>query len=280
MEQIKYNFTWEKHVDHFRDVLYNMMNTKILTDVTLVCDDQQEFRAHKVILSACSPVFARIIEKVSNKDSVIYLRGIYSQEMKAIMDFVYLGQTLTDKAFVEQILHTARNLEIKDLCEKDIQNSEENDTNQGGNDIESLSNKCPEPGCRKVFTMREFMLRHFKAKHTKETKDFQTSINGDFQQHSLLRDGNELVKDYTSANMVNLSGHTELEQKLTTIHPSNFEAVYDIESEIIHQDQRMQHQEDIKTALFKEQNGLFFCNQCTRKYTSERYIRFHIQSTH
>ena len=207
MEQIKYNFTWDKHTDHFRDVLYNMMNTKVLTDVTLVCDDQQEFRAHKVILSACSPVFSKIIEKLSNKDSVVYLRGVYSQEMKAILDFMYLGQTLIDKAQVQQFLSTAENLQIKDLWDKNFENSVgneitqvsqcfengvKNETTQGikndENDMknemmqrnykekESQSKQCPEPGCKKVFTMREFMLRHYNSKHAKNKETYDCKL--------------------------------------------------------------------------------------------------------
>ena len=31
-------------------------------DVTLVSDDQTQFKAHKIVLSACSPVFKYIID--------------------------------------------------------------------------------------------------------------------------------------------------------------------------------------------------------------------------
>jgi len=306
MEQIQYNFTWEKHTDHFRDMLYNMMNTKVLTDVTLVCDDHQEFRAHKVILSACSPVFSRIIEKLSNKDSVIYLRRVYSQEMKAILDYIYLGQTLIDKAFIHQFLSTAENLEIKDLWDKKFENSLGNETNQG-NFNESQPNQCPESGCKKVFTMQEFMLRHHKSKHSKDKETYlKTHIQSEHIQNLqesfqcqlcnlYFKDQRDLSKHIRishyadtpskNTNVQNHSqddfiGHVELDLKADTYLQSNYEAVYEIDNDsIIVDDKSTQHQ-DKDNSPFREQNGLFFCNKCSKKYTSERYIRFHIQSSH
>ena len=38
-------------------MLHEMMKSNELTDVTLVCDDKKQFKAHKIVLSACSTVF-------------------------------------------------------------------------------------------------------------------------------------------------------------------------------------------------------------------------------
>ena len=80
MHQEKYNLNWHTYSDHLREMLHEMMKSKELTDVTLVCDDKTQFKAHKVVLSACSSVFKSIINSLPLSNSIIYLRGIQHQE--------------------------------------------------------------------------------------------------------------------------------------------------------------------------------------------------------
>ena len=56
MHKEKYNLNWHAYSDHLRVMLHEMMKSNELTDVTLVCDDKRQFKAHKIILSACSSV--------------------------------------------------------------------------------------------------------------------------------------------------------------------------------------------------------------------------------
>ena len=91
MNQEKFNLNWVNYSDHLREMLHEMMNSSYLTDVTLVCDDKVQFKAHKIVLSACSSVFKSIINQLPQNSSVIYLRGIQHQEMESILEFMYLG---------------------------------------------------------------------------------------------------------------------------------------------------------------------------------------------
>ena len=80
------------------------MTSSEFADVTLVTDDKKQIRAHRNILSACSPVFKNILQVDSNNTNpVIYLRGIQHSEMESIMQFIYLG---------EARLHEARMIEF------------------------------------------------------------------------------------------------------------------------------------------------------------------------
>ena len=91
MYKEKYKLNWYTYSDHLREMLHEMMKSDQLTDVTLVCDDKRQFKAHKTILSACSTVFKSIINDLPQNSSVIYLRGIQHQEMESILEFMYLG---------------------------------------------------------------------------------------------------------------------------------------------------------------------------------------------
>ena len=81
MNQEKFNLNWVNYSDHLREMLHEMMKSEKLTDVTLVCDDKKQFKAHKIVLSACSSVFKSIINNLPQSSSVIYLRGIQHQEI-------------------------------------------------------------------------------------------------------------------------------------------------------------------------------------------------------
>ena len=75
--QEKYNLTWHSYSDHLREALKEMMTSSEFADVTLVTDDKEEIRAHRNILSACSPVFKDMLQNNrSITESVIDLKGI------------------------------------------------------------------------------------------------------------------------------------------------------------------------------------------------------------
>ena len=89
----KYTFNWKTFTDHLQLMLQDLYEEEKHSDVTLVCDDQTQFKAHKIVLSACSPVFKTIIDNNPSQHPLIYLRGIQSQEMESILQFMYLGET-------------------------------------------------------------------------------------------------------------------------------------------------------------------------------------------
>merc|ERR1712208_243321 len=96
------------------------MKSDKLTDVTLVYDDKIQFKAHKIVLSACSTVFKSIINDLPQNNSVIYLRGVQHQEMESILEFMYLGVATFYQKRMNEFLNAAKNLEIKEIS-KDVE---------------------------------------------------------------------------------------------------------------------------------------------------------------
>ena len=52
----KYTLNWHTFSDHLKFMFKDLHQEGRYTDVTLVSDDQSQFKAHKIVLSACSPV--------------------------------------------------------------------------------------------------------------------------------------------------------------------------------------------------------------------------------
>ena len=86
-----------------------------MTDVTLISEDKKQFKAHKVVLSASSPVFKNIITGCSLSNPLIYLRGIQSFEIESILQFIYLGEAKFYQDRMNEFINVAKSLEIKEI---------------------------------------------------------------------------------------------------------------------------------------------------------------------
>ena len=127
MEDKKFHLTWETYNDHLRNMLHNMMVSSELTDVTLVCEDKTQFKAHKFVLKECSSVFKSIIN-TNQQNQSIFLRGIFAEEMESILQFIYLGSTTLSQIRMNEFFNVAKALEIKEISNA-THNDQQSDTN-------------------------------------------------------------------------------------------------------------------------------------------------------
>ena len=90
----------EKLCLQWNDFKENAVNTfgtlredKDFTDVTIVCEDGKQVDAHKVILANSSPFFQNILRKNKHIHPLIYMKGVKSDDLLAVIDFLYCGET-------------------------------------------------------------------------------------------------------------------------------------------------------------------------------------------
>lgn len=88
-------------------------------DITLVSEEDQSIKAHKVILSACSPFFHRVLSKNPHQHPMLYLKGVSSQDLQAVLDFCYNGQVNVAQEDLNQFLAVAEDLKVKGLTSRD-----------------------------------------------------------------------------------------------------------------------------------------------------------------
>ena len=117
MARKMYSLTWQTFADHMQRMMEHLMTSDDFTDVTLISDDKKSMKTHRNILSACSPVFKKILqmETQSNHHPVIYLRGIQYTELEAMLQFIYLGETRVHEERLSEFISAAKSLEIEDL---------------------------------------------------------------------------------------------------------------------------------------------------------------------
>jgi len=125
MECESYNLNWAEFDTYTSKTFRDLLSSQDFTDVTLVCDDEEVIRAHKVILSACSPFFCRILKKNDHKNPLVYLSDVNLNELKAIVNFMYLGQTNIEQENLQRFLKIAAKFQVRGLTDNKKEESSE-----------------------------------------------------------------------------------------------------------------------------------------------------------
>ena len=88
------------------------------SDVTLACEDGQQVEAHKMILAASSPFFQKLLGRNKHPHPLIYMRGMKSEYLLAIVDFLYCGEANVFQYNLDSFLAIAEELQLKGLMGK------------------------------------------------------------------------------------------------------------------------------------------------------------------
>ena len=70
-------------------------------DVTLINEDNKRFMAHKVILYANSVFFQNMLMGMNSHHPFIFMRGVKSVVLEALIDFIYEGETKLVEVYAE-----------------------------------------------------------------------------------------------------------------------------------------------------------------------------------
>ena len=78
----EYNLSASNHFNLLTNFCQDIFKSNTLTDVTLVANDMKKIKAHRIILSAFSPILRSIMEDTSESNATIYLRGMKHQDLE------------------------------------------------------------------------------------------------------------------------------------------------------------------------------------------------------
>merc|ERR1719318_858019 len=74
--------------------------------------------AHRVILAASSPFFQNLLRQHKHPHPLIYMRGVKSEDLLAIVDFLYFGEANVYQENLDSFLAMAEELQLKGLMGK------------------------------------------------------------------------------------------------------------------------------------------------------------------
>ncbi|XP_055939034.1 longitudinals lacking protein, isoforms H/M/V-like [Argiope bruennichi] len=107
---------WNNHMNNMMDVFKNLLSTESMVDVTLACDGLS-LKAHKMVLSACSPFFQSLFLENPCKHPIVILKDMKYTELKAIIEFMYHGEVNVAQEQLSALMKTAETLRVKGLAE-------------------------------------------------------------------------------------------------------------------------------------------------------------------
>ena len=87
-----------------------MRDDNNFADFTFACEDGQQVEVHKVILAASSPFFRTLLGRNKHPHPMIYMRGVKSSNLLAILDFLYRGEANVSQDDLEPFLALAEEL--------------------------------------------------------------------------------------------------------------------------------------------------------------------------
>ena len=127
---------WNDFKDNLGTAFASFRGEVDFVDVTLVSEDGEQVEAHKVILAASSPFFRNLLKKKKHAHPLIFMRGVKSEELEAIIDFLYNGEANVFQQNLESFLALAEQFQLKGLTGK---KSELNETYQKPNPFQAIS---------------------------------------------------------------------------------------------------------------------------------------------
>ena len=87
MSNEKFCLRWNDFESNISSAFRELREDKDFFDITLACEDEQ-LQAHKVILSACSPMFRNVLRRNPTKEPVLWLKGVKFSDLQAILTFM------------------------------------------------------------------------------------------------------------------------------------------------------------------------------------------------
>jgi len=112
----KFCLRWNDFESNISQSFSEIREEKDFFDVTLACDDDQ-IQAHKVIISACSAFFRKILKKNPHQSPLLYLKGVRFNDLQSIMQFMYHGEVNVAQEDLNSFLAVAEDLQIKGLTQ-------------------------------------------------------------------------------------------------------------------------------------------------------------------
>ncbi|XP_052562120.1 broad-complex core protein isoform X1 [Culex pipiens pallens] len=108
---------WNNYQSSITSAFENLRDDEDFVDVTLACDGRS-LKAHRVVLSACSPYFRELLKSTPCKHPVIVLQDVAFTDLHALVEFIYHGEVNVHQRSLSSFLKTAEVLRVSGLTQQ------------------------------------------------------------------------------------------------------------------------------------------------------------------
>jgi hypothetical protein len=110
--------SWREFEATAASTFKDLLSSPHFTDVTLATEDDEYVEAHRVILSASSPMFRRMFLRHEHQKPVVFLRGLAGGQLRSLLDYIYLGECSVASGQLASFLRVAGDLRVAGLAEE------------------------------------------------------------------------------------------------------------------------------------------------------------------
>merc|ERR1712129_371537 len=165
------------------------------SDVTLVCEDGKQVKAHKVVLASTCPFFKNFLKNNPHPQTLIHMRGVKSADLIAIIDFLYQGEANVYQENLDSFLSLAEELKLEGMMglAPESQTSEtitekETEFSQNEEEQDLIFTELDSPPTEKVEQTKTEILwtssQHPPPPHFSNMEDFTViSVNTDNEEN-------------------------------------------------------------------------------------------------
>ncbi|XP_037076928.1 broad-complex core protein isoforms 1/2/3/4/5-like, partial [Pollicipes pollicipes] len=114
----KFCLKWNNFKNSVTSVFDNLRQDEELVDITLCCEGKK-IKAHRMMLSACSPYFRDLLKDNPCQHPLFFLKDTSYVDIAAVIEFVYKGEVNVLQSQLGSFLKTAEMLQVKGLSGDD-----------------------------------------------------------------------------------------------------------------------------------------------------------------
>ncbi|XP_037094519.1 longitudinals lacking protein-like, partial [Pollicipes pollicipes] len=118
MDGQKFCLKWDGFQSSVTSLFDHLRQDEELVDITLCCEGQK-VRAHRMMLSACSPYFRDLLRNNPCQQMVFFLKDTSAADLLAIIEFMYKGSVNVAQSQLASFIKTAEMLQIRGLSGDD-----------------------------------------------------------------------------------------------------------------------------------------------------------------
>ncbi|XP_067013324.1 protein abrupt isoform X3 [Anabrus simplex] len=115
-EEQQFCLRWNNFQVNITSQFEALRDEEDFVDVTLACEGKR-LKAHKVVLSACSPYFKDLFKSNPCKHPILFMRDVEFRHLQSLVEFMYAGEVNVAQAQLSSFLRTAESLQIRGLTE-------------------------------------------------------------------------------------------------------------------------------------------------------------------